>query len=82
MVSIGGGFFRACLQTLIVILNEVKNPTGPRRSPLRHLAGCFAALSMTISGNMGFEDTPLSKTIQLGKVEPALTPGRHELALA
>ncbi len=60
---------RACLQTWIVILNEVKyrgrrptasHPAGPRRSPLRQLAGCFAALSMTNSGIMGFEGTPWS----------------------
>ncbi len=44
--------------TWFVILNEVKNPAGPRRSSLLQLAGCFAALSMTISGIMRLEDTP------------------------
>jgi hypothetical protein len=45
------------LQIHSVILNEVKNPGGWRRTPLRHFIGFFAALRMTKVFS-GFEDTP------------------------
>ena len=46
MKAIGAG-----PQNRIVILNEVKNPVGQRRSSFRDLAGSFAALRMTGGSN-------------------------------
>ena len=60
---------RACLQTGIVILNEVKyrgrrptcsHPVGYRRNSLRSLAGSFATLRMTRGENRGLKTRPNS----------------------
>ena len=47
-------FIRACLQTLFVILNEVKNPSGvgERFMGSEHPTGFFAALRMTGFGDL------------------------------
>jgi len=42
-------------QTRIVILNEVKNPVERSRYAQRNLTGCFAMLSMTMTGSLGIK---------------------------